>query len=223
MVNLLGLALRRDPTRAGTIAAGGTTVSDYAALLAQAQSYGNMAVMGSEIHQTHAGLTVDPIASHFVGLANAHNLNPVVFACMAVRSLVFSAVRFRWQRLLNGKPSDTFGTGDLALLETPWVGGTTQDLLSRTIQDADLAGNAYWTVVREGRALALVRLRPDWVEIAVEKRWVRAANSAGGRSGTSTRRAVRSQGRTPSSSSLTRSPTSPRSPTPWRSTGGCPG
>lgn len=170
MVNLLGLALRRDPTRAGTIAAGGTTVSDYAALLAQAQSY---AVMGSEIHQTHAGLTVDPIASHFVGLANAHNLNPVVFACMAVRSLVFSAVRFRWQRLLNGKPSDTFGTGDLALLETPWVGGTTQDLLSRTIQDADLAGNAYWTVVREGRALALVRLRPDWVEIAVEKRWVR--------------------------------------------------
>ncbi|GFG83381.1 phage portal protein [Mycolicibacter algericus] len=104
--------------------------------------------------------------------------NGVVFACMAVRQLVFSSVRFQWQRLRDGSPSDTFGNLDLGLLERPWVGGTTQDLLSRMIQDADLAGNSYW--VREGPGggrpsddmlgASLVRLRPDWVQIVGKPR-----------------------------------------------------
>lgn len=107
---------------------------------------------------------------------HAFAANGVVFACMAVRQLVFSSVRFQWQRLRDGSPSDTFGTADLALLERPWTSGTTQDLLSRMIQDADLAGNSYW--VREGGGRlndnvigqSLVRLRPDWVQIVGKKR-----------------------------------------------------
>jgi phage portal protein BeeE len=85
---------------------------------------------------------------------------------MVARMSVFSAPRFTWQRLNNGTPSEMFGTQELKLLETPWAGGTTQDLLSRVIQDADLAGNSYWTA-HEGDA---VRMRPDWVQIVLERR-----------------------------------------------------
>ena len=92
--------------------------------------------------------------------------NSVVFTCMQIRQEVFSAARFSYQRLRDSRPSDLFGSRDLRILERPWVGGTTQDLLTRTIQDADLAGNSFWT--RLGGEV--VRLRPDWVDIAVEPR-----------------------------------------------------
>ncbi|MGH7962233.1 MAG: phage portal protein, partial [Candidatus Binatia bacterium] len=95
--------------------------------------------------------------------------NGVVFSCMAVRMLVFSAIRFSWQRFEKSRPSELFGNRDLALLEQPWVGGTTQDLLSRIIVDADLSGNSYWTLSTG----ELVRLRPDWVQIILESRYHR--------------------------------------------------
>lgn len=107
----------------------------------------------------------------------AFGANGVVFACMAVRQLVFSSVRFRYQRLRNGAPADMFGTPDLQLLETPWPGGTTQDLLSRIIQDADLSGNAFnvkdTPLSRLGgdNQAEIVRLRPDWISIAVGTRY----------------------------------------------------
>lgn len=112
--------------------------------------------------QTLAGQATERPAPTFEGLARqAYISNGVVFACMAVRAAVFSSVRFQWQRLLHGSPADSFGDQTLELLEEPWPGGTTQDLLTRMIQDADLAGNSYW--VRDGGQL--VRLRPDWVQI----------------------------------------------------------
>lgn len=122
------------------------------------------------------GVELAPLS--FVGLATgAYATNGVVFACMLVRQLVMSTIRFQWQRMRNGQPSDTFGNQTLALLERPWVNGTTQDLLSRMIQDADLAGNSYWvrntSLSRLGTAepnSELVRLRPDWIEIVVEER-----------------------------------------------------
>ncbi len=145
-----------------------TTIDDYAALYNQF-SFNGIGYTFGELQQTLAGQTTEQAANTFVGLSQAHAGNSVVFSCMMVRQLVFSSVRFRWQRLRDGKPSDSFGTRDLALLERPWPGGTTQDLLSRTIQDADLAGNGYWT--RDGDEA--VRLRPDWVDIVVEPRRLR--------------------------------------------------
>lgn len=118
------------------------------------------------VQQTLGG-PAERVGSDFVGLTrSAYGANGVVFACMLARQLVFSAPRFRWQRLRGGKPSDMFGTPDLGVLERPWMGGTTQDLLNRLIQDADLAGNAYWA--RDGSDV--VRLRPDWVEIVASAR-----------------------------------------------------
>lgn len=119
------------------------------------------------VQQTLSGQKTEIAPATFVGLAQqAYAANGVVFACMLVRQLVFSSVRFRWQRLRNGAPSDTFGSSELRILERPWPGGTTQDLLSRMIQDADLAGNSYWIIDRG----EFVRLRPDWVDVVIEER-----------------------------------------------------
>ncbi len=114
-----------------------------------------------------SGSSVERVGTDYPSLVSSgYAGNSVVFACMSVRQAVFSAVRFQYQRLRGGRPSDLFGDRSLALLERPWPGGTTQDLLARMIQDADLAGNSYW--VRDGDEL--VRLRPDWVQILLEPR-----------------------------------------------------
>jgi phage portal protein BeeE len=129
-------------------------------------SYGLSGPLGPGIQQTLNGTATEMAPTTFAGLAtHAYASNGVVFACMMVRQLAFSGVRFSWQRLRDGKPSDLYATPALRVLETPWPGGTTQDLLSRLIQDADLAGNSYWTL----QGGELVRLRPDWVQIAVEE------------------------------------------------------
>ena len=115
----------------------------------------------------------ETLESNFLGMVQgAYKRNSVVFACIRARMSVFSAGRFTFQRLRNGRPGEMFGdsgdrrtagSGGLALLETPWPNGTTGDLLTRMLQDADLAGNSYWTV-RNGN---LRRMRPDWVSIVM--------------------------------------------------------
>lgn len=119
------------------------------------------------VQQTLAGQATVMAPNTYVGLATqAYGANGVVFACMLVRQMLFSTIRFQWQRIRDGKPSSTYGNQDLALLEKPWSGGTTQDLLSKMIQHADLGGNAY--VAKLGGELAC--MRPDWVDIVVEER-----------------------------------------------------
>ena len=169
--------------KGGSRSAPDLTWDQYANLIQQFQFNGYTYQTG--MTQTLAGTDTERPSNNFVGLASsAYAANGVVFATMLVRQLVFSSIRFRWQRLRDGKPSDTFGTKDLGLLERPWVGGTTQDLLSRMIQDADLAGNSYWfnstPLSRLGgdNQSELVRLRPDWVEIVGQKR--RLGNEANG-------------------------------------------
>lgn len=131
------------------------------------------------VTQTLVGGSVERVSTDFVGAVNdAYKSNGIVFACMLARRLVFSGIRFQYQRLNNGSPSTTFGSTSLEILERPWVGGTTQDLLNRVIDDADLAGNAYLTVV-DGE---IVRLRPDWVDIVVAPRMAdRGFDAATGR------------------------------------------
>jgi hypothetical protein len=89
-----------------------------------------------------------------------------VSAVEMVRLMVFSEARFQWQRITNGRPGDLFGTQELGILETPWAGGTTGDLLARMILDADFAGSSYNTRIGD----EVVRLRPDWVDIVLAPR-----------------------------------------------------
>jgi phage portal protein BeeE len=88
--------------------------------------------------------------------------NPIVAACISVRALVFSEIRFAFQRYAAGRPGDFYGTRDLEILENPWVSASTGDLLSRMEVDVSLYGNSYW--VRNGREL--LRLDPTRVAIA---------------------------------------------------------
>jgi phage portal protein BeeE len=92
----------------------------------------------------------------------AYKANGPVFALVVARLQVFSQARFQWTRFQGGVPTDLFGTEALKVLERPWPGGTTADLLARMEVDVSLAGNAY---IRRTSPTRLNRLRPDWVTI----------------------------------------------------------
>lgn len=167
MASLLQRITSREPSRSIV------SMDDYIAAINQ---YGyNPSAQG--VQTSHGSLSVEAIKSSYAGYAaGGHAGNSVVFSCMSVRQLVFSSVRFRYQRLRDGKPSDMFGARDLSILERPAAGETTQGLLSRMIQDADLAGNAYHVLDTPLTRLGgddrteILRLRPDWVEIVVSAR-----------------------------------------------------
>lgn len=102
--------------------------------------------------------------------------NGIVFACATARQLLFSEARFAWRQYVNGRSKPLFTNAELALLERPWPGGTTGELLIRMDQDSGNAGNFYATTVDDdgnvGRAARgpsrrLSRMRPDWVTIVV--------------------------------------------------------
>lgn len=115
------------------------------------------------------------IDTDFEGYATqAYKDNGVIFACMLVRQLLFSEARFQWRSFTKGRPGDLFGSPELALLETPWPGGTTGELLARMESDVSLAGNFYATTADDkgrfgrqatGPGRRVVRMRPDWVTI----------------------------------------------------------
>lgn len=94
--------------------------------------------------------------------------NGIVFACVATRQFVFSQARFQFQRLRDGRPAGYFGTPELGILERPWRGGTTGELLARMEQDVSLAGNWFGVITGEGPDRRIRRLRPDWVKIITE-------------------------------------------------------
>ena len=102
------------------------------------------------------------IGNDYIGLvAGAYAGNSAIFALMQVRQLLFSEVRFVFQRRRNGIPGDPFTTSALAPLEAPWPGGTTVDLLRAIITSADLTGTAFIVPYAGGLRV----LRPDWVEM----------------------------------------------------------
>lgn len=97
-----------------------------------------------------------------------------VFSCIQARQMVFSEATFKYKSLIDGK---LHGDQGLALLENPWPGGTTGELLGRMEQDASLAGNSWWTLTndagqygnaaRGGEGLRLCHMRPDWVTMVI--------------------------------------------------------
>jgi hypothetical protein len=103
----------------------------------------------------------EPVGQGFESYAGqAYGSNGIVFALVSRRMQVFSQARFKWQNLSDGR---MFGTPALGLLERPWPGGTTAELLGRMEQDASLAGN--FIGARVGNQIK--RLRPDRVTIVL--------------------------------------------------------
>lgn len=158
-----------------------TSIDDYiAALNASAADY-----LGHNFETTLGGKPTK-IAPDFRAFAKqGMGSNSVVFSCMLVRQFVFQSARFRFQRYRDGKPADLFGSPALEILDRPWTGGSTEDLLAGMIQHADLAGNAFrileTPLSRLGGdpsgAKEIVTLRPDWVDIVLEPRWRRSGRA----------------------------------------------
>lgn len=100
----------------------------------------------------------------------AYKANGVVFTCIQIRLLVFSEVRFQFQRLRGPARGELWGNDTLSLLERPWPNGTTGELLARMEQDYSLAGNFFATEVNDRDGRRVRRLRPDWVTIVTASR-----------------------------------------------------
>lgn len=111
---------------------------------------------------TYAGQKAEPVVDSFVGyVQGAYKSNGVVFSVSLARAMLFTDVAFKWRRYgERGGGNDLFGNTELALLERPWPGGTTQSLLMRAEQDVTAAGTFF--VARDDDRLR--RLRPDWCE-----------------------------------------------------------
>lgn len=163
-----------DLARRDSLARDITTVDEYIQALQEwSFAYGGLDFSLQALTGTQGREAIERVANDLEGYARAaYAANGIVFACIATRLATFSTPRFQYQRMTSGRPGELFGTPSLALLETPWAGGTTQDLLVRTLLDVDLAGNSYWAPLYGD----LVRLRPDWVQIALRKRLVLQPN-----------------------------------------------
>ncbi|TQN30606.1 phage portal protein BeeE [Haloactinospora alba] len=122
-----------------------------------------LAAQEAGVLQTTMGtLDEEQVGSTLSGLVKS---NGPVWALTLARMQVFSQARFQWTRFERGGTGDLFGSPELGVLERPWPGGTTADLLARMELDVTSAGNAYVRRLRRGRTSRLVRLRPDWVTI----------------------------------------------------------
>lgn len=156
-----------------------TTVQDYLEAV-NSFSFNGINYAPSLTQSYGSPQNVEQVRQDFASFAQQlYGANSVVFSLMAVRQLAFSAIRFQWQRFEKGRPGELFSTPGLQMLEQPWAGGTTGDLLAKMITDADLAGNSYWTVV-DGE---MVRLRPDWVDIVLAPREVAVPSADGSKRG----------------------------------------
>lgn len=94
----------------------------------------------------------------------AAKTNGPIFSLILARQQIFSQARFQWTRFSGGAPTDLFGSSELSVLERPWPGGTTGDLLGRMEWNVSTAGNSY---VRRTRADRLNVLHPHWVIIVL--------------------------------------------------------
>lgn len=124
-----------------------------------------------------AGILPDreQVANDFEGyIHGAFKSNGPVFSCIVARAMVFSEPRLMFQRLRNGRPGDLFSNSELGLLEHPWPGGTTGELMVKMEFDASLAGNFFATTADDAGRLGrratgpgrrVVRMRPDWVTL----------------------------------------------------------
>jgi hypothetical protein len=63
--------------------------------------------------------------------------NTVVFATEVIRIQTFSEARLKFRSVIGPQPGPLYGNTALAVLEHPWTGGVTGDLLTRMLLYAD--------------------------------------------------------------------------------------
>lgn len=141
------------------------SLTDYFTWVASAGQNGLTQYTG--VSTTYGARPAEPIGNNFPGYVEGllYRDGPVGSA-EAYRLRVFGQAPMLWQSRVDGRPGDLYDSADLDLLRSPWVGGTTSDLMKRALLYSDFGGNAYLVEV-DGE---LAVLRPDWVEIILEQR-----------------------------------------------------
>lgn len=97
--------------------------------------------------QTSGLLGAEPLLSGD-DFASIYKSNGIVFACTAIRQRIFSQITFRFAGMNNGKVGKLFGGPEIDILNKPWPNGTSGDLATRAILDADTKGAFFG--VRQG-------------------------------------------------------------------------
>jgi phage portal protein BeeE len=117
---------------------------------------------------TMPGSKVEPPSDTFAGYVQAcYKANGIIFAVSMARARPFSEVRFKFRRRnTSGGGNDLFGKPALEVLERPWPGGTTQQLMLRAEQDVTAAGTFF--LARSIDGTRLLRRRPDWTEFILD-------------------------------------------------------
>lgn len=151
-------------------------IDDYVSMLNQWSYGGGSYTYGTGGYsQTLAGGKEQAADPSSIGPA-AFTANGVIFAVELTRMMVLSGIRFTYQRYRQGAPADIWGDASLRILEKPQGNGTTtQSLIVRMVQDADLMGSAFITpdtpLARLGGSdpdPELIRLDPMGVQIVLE-------------------------------------------------------
>lgn len=104
-----------------------------------------------------------PAQDFIASVAGAYQSNGIVFAVELARMSLFSEATFKFRSLSDKR---LFGSPALTMLERPWPGGTTGELLARMEQHASFAGQAFVVPDSDGDGVKL--LRPDWVQRVYE-------------------------------------------------------
>lgn len=129
--------------------------------------------LGGGMQTSYGKNPAEPIGQDFVSLVQQGLKGcPPVASVENFRTRVLSEARFVFQRIQGGRPGDIFGSAELALLEEPWPGGTTGDFIGKYVTHADFAGNGF--AYRDVSELLI--LRPDWVDVVLEKRIITMAD-----------------------------------------------
>ena len=116
---------------------------------------------------TYGTRAAEPISASFEGFVTGmlYADGPVA-AAEGYRLRVFGQAPLLYQELVGGRPGDLFDDDALERLREPWPGGNLGDLMKRALIYGDFAGNAFVLDFDD----ELVLVRPDWVEIVLDKR-----------------------------------------------------
>lgn len=119
---------------------------------------------------TYGNRPAEPISSSFMGFVQGMlYADTPVAAVEQYRLRVFAQAPLLYQEMADGRPGDLFDDKNLDRLREPWPGATLSDLMKRALIYGDFGGNAFIVDMED----ELVLLRPDWVEIILEKRMYR--------------------------------------------------
>jgi phage portal protein BeeE len=89
--------------------------------------------------------------------------NGIVYGCITARLVLFAQGVFKLRNKRDKTERDL--SPRLEILNKPWPGGSTAEMLSRIEQDTSLAGNWY---LYQAEPDQLQRLRPDWTDIVLD-------------------------------------------------------